>query len=111
MKNQSISRRGFLQLVAVGSTVAFVAGCQPAAPGASSGSPSTEVTELHFIKLAMSEAVQAYFEDTAVPGFSEKNPQYTVTVDMSDWGHLGEKLLTSFAGNLPVDLVETGSDW
>src|SRR5262249_32610919 len=35
----------------------------------------------------------------------------TVSVDMSDWDHLGEKLLTSFAGNLPVDLVETGSDW
>ena len=111
MKVQPISRREFMKLAAAGASVALLAGCQAAAPVAESGAPSSEVTELRFVKLAMNDPVAEYFEGTAVPGFNEANPNLTVTVDMSDWDHLGEKLLTSFAGNLPVDLVETGSDW
>jgi sn-glycerol 3-phosphate transport system substrate-binding protein len=111
MRIEPISRRDFLRVVAAGSAAAFVAGCQAPAPAAESGSPATEVTELRFVKLAMTDPVVEYFEGTAIPGFQDANPNLTVTVDMSDWGHLGEKLLTSFAGNLPVDLVETGSDW
>jgi sn-glycerol 3-phosphate transport system substrate-binding protein len=114
MRSHSLSRREFLRLAAAGSTVALVAACQPAGPAAQqaeAGNQSAEPIELRFIKLAMIEPVVAYFEDTAIPSFEEANPNMMVTVDMSDWGHLGEKLLTSFAGNLPVDLVETGSDW
>jgi multiple sugar transport system substrate-binding protein len=81
-------------------------GTAPAAPPA----PGKKV-ELRFIKLSMDTDVAEFFEKTAIPKFEEANPGYTVKVDMSDWGHLGEKLMTSFAGNLPVDLVETGSDW
>ncbi|RIK35532.1 MAG: hypothetical protein DCC55_30075 [Chloroflexi bacterium] len=113
MQDHPLSRREFLRLAATTSAVALVAACQPAPAGqtGAAGAPAGEVTELRFIKLAMIEQVTDYFEGTAIPGFEEANPNYTVTVDMSDWGHLGEKLLTSFAGNLPVDLVETGSDW
>jgi ABC-type glycerol-3-phosphate transport system substrate-binding protein len=111
MKIQPITRRDFLRVVAAGSATAFLAGCQMAAPAAESGSPAAEAIELRFVKLSMNDPVDAYFQDTAIPGFHEANPDITVTVDMSDWGHLGEKLLTSFAGNLPVDLIETGSDW
>ena len=114
MKSQSFSRRAFLKVVAAGSAVGLVAACQPAGQSTQTegaGAPAAAATELRFIKLAMIDPVTAYFEDTAIPGFEETNANMTVTVDMSDWGHLGEKLLTSFAGNLPVDLVETGSDW
>ncbi|MGQ9553660.1 MAG: extracellular solute-binding protein [Anaerolineae bacterium] len=72
---------------------------------------ATQQVELRFIKLSMSDKETEYFEGTAIPAFQEAHPGITVKVDMSDWGHLGEKLMTSFAGNLPVDLVETGSDW
>lgn len=114
MSSQPLSRRRFLKLATAGSAVALVAACQPPNPAAQSGGsggPAAAATELRFIKLAMIEPVTAYFEDNAIPGFQDANSNLTVTVDMSDWGHLGEKLLTSFAGNLPVDLVETGSDW
>ncbi|MEZ4862002.1 MAG: extracellular solute-binding protein [Caldilineaceae bacterium] len=114
MNRQSFSRRAFLKVVAAGSAVGLVAACQPAGQSAQtegSGGPAAAATELRFIKLSMIEPVTAYFEDTAIPAFEDANSNMAVTVDMSDWGHLGEKLLTSFAGNLPVDLVETGSDW
>lgn len=114
MKDYSLSRRSFLRLAAAGSAITAIAACQPAAPGAqtdAAGGQSVAPTELRFIKLSMIDPVTAYFEDSAIPGFEATNDNMSVTVDMSDWGHLGEKLLTSFAGNLPVDLVETGSDW
>ncbi len=104
------SRRRFLQsaTVVVGAGIlATLASCvAPAATG-----PSVEAVELRFVKLAMSDPVADYFTDSAIPGFEEANEGVTVTVDLSTWGQLGEKLLTSFAGNIPVDLVETGSDW
>jgi ABC-type glycerol-3-phosphate transport system substrate-binding protein len=109
-----VSRRDFLRLSATGVAGALLVACAPAAPAgqpAAGGEPAAAGGELRFIKLAMSEPEEAYFTGTAVPQFEELNPGYTVTVDMSDWGHLGEKMLTSFAGNLPIDLVETGSDW
>lgn len=117
MKFELLSRRDFLRMSGFLMAGAAVAACQPAAPPAAGPQTGAESAvsaapaELRFIKLAMSEPVAAYFEDTAIPSFQEANPNLSVTVDMSDWDHLGEKLLTSFAGNIPVDLVETGSDW
>lgn len=112
MSHNNLSRRHFLRLSALATAGALFAACAPSAPapGAAEGEAAA-AAELRFIKLAMSEGVTEFFEGTAVPKFEEANPNYTLTVDMSDWGHLGEKLLTSFAGNIPVDLVETGSDW
>lgn len=113
-----LSRRHFLVTASLGSAAALatLAGCAPqAATSAPEGeqpqAPAAEPVELRFIKLAMNDPVIEYFEKTAIPQFQEANPGVTVKVDMSDWGTLGEKLLTSFAGNIPVDLVETGSDW
>lgn len=104
------SRRRFLQTAAavagVGS-LAALAGC--AVP--ETAGPAVEDYELRFIKLAMADVVADYFNDTVIPSFEEANPGATIVVDMSTWGNLGEKLLTSFAGNIPVDLLETGSDW
>ncbi len=117
MPMQPLSRRQFLRLSALASVGAALAACAPAAapaqPAAGEGAPAPAgaVIELRFVKLAMSEPVSAYFNDTAIPGFMEANPNIKVQVDMSDWGTLGEKMLTSFAGNIPLDLVETGSDW
>lgn len=116
----SLTRRAFLKASAASSAavVAALAGCTPAAaPGTSdeqgtgSEAPAAQPVELRFIKLSMVESVNKYFTETAIPKFQETNPGVTVQVDMSDWEHLGEKLLTSFAGNLPLDLIETGSDW
>jgi multiple sugar transport system substrate-binding protein len=73
--------------------------------------PAAAPVELRFILLSHIDPVMKYFNETAIPGFQEANPGVTVAVDMSDWNHLGEKMLTSFAGNIPIDLVETGSDW
>ncbi|MBE0697836.1 MAG: extracellular solute-binding protein [Anaerolineaceae bacterium] len=113
-----ISRRVFLKGASLGSAAVFavVTGCTPQAPkageeAAKPNAPAAEPVELRFIKLSMIDEVTEYFEKTAIAKFQEANPGVTVKVDMSDWGHLGEKLLTSFAGNIPVDLVETGSDW
>lgn len=105
-----LSRRRFLQsasVVASAGIVAALASC--VAPAGTA--PAAEAVELRFVKLAMSDPVADYFTDTAIPEFEAANAGVTVTVDMSTWGQLGEKLLTSFAGNIPVDLVETGSDW
>ncbi len=134
MEKSKLSRRQFLGLAAAaaGASMALAA-CAPAAqptaaPAAeATTAPAAEATKapaatavpassgekvnLRFIKLSMSDPVSSYFNDTAIPGFQKANPNMTVTVDMSDWDHLGEKLMTSFAGNLPVDLIETGSDW
>lgn len=119
-----LTRRHVLQLTGAASLAGALAACggattapsgdgAPAAEAAATTAPapSGEKVELRFIKLAMDQDVETYFTETAIPAFQEANPGYTVAVDMSDWGHLGEKLMTSFAGNLPVDLVETGSDW
>lgn len=111
-----LSRRDFLRVSATGAVGAFLVACQTAAPSTqpaaeTGGQAAAEAVELRFIKLAMNEPQEEYFTGTAIPEFEAQNPGMTVTVDMSDWGHLGEKLLTSFAGNLPIDLVETGSDW
>ena len=118
MTKGTLSRREFLRLSATLTAGVVAAACAPAAapaqPAASSGAEpakAAETVELRFIKLAMSESVAAYFNDTAIPKFMEANPNIKVSVDMSDWDHLGEKMLTSFAGNLPLDLIETGSDW
>jgi ABC-type glycerol-3-phosphate transport system substrate-binding protein len=73
--------------------------------------PEAAPVELRFILLSHIDPVMKFFNETAIPSFQEAHPGVTVTVDMSDWGHLGEKMLTSFAGNIPIDLVETGSDW
>ncbi len=105
-----LSRRRFIQAAATvmgGGALAVLTSC--AAPPATA--PAVEPIALRFIKLAMSDPVADYFEGTAIPGFETAHGNATVTVDMSTWGQLGEKLLTSFAGNIPVDLVETGSDW
>ena len=125
--DRRITRRQFLRYAAGASgfgALSVLAACAPAAPAP--GAPATQGDtqkapeakapapasgELRFIKLAMGEAVTTYFNDTAIAGFEKANPGWKVKVDMSDWDHLGEKLLTSFAGNVPVDLVETGSDW
>ena len=108
---RKFSRRRFLQttsaVIGAGS-LAALAGC--VAPAAPTG-PAVEAYELRFIKLAMSDVIADYFHDTVIPEFEAANEGATVTVDMSTWGNLGEKLLTSFAGNIPVDLLETGSDW
>ena len=120
--SSQISRRRFLKLAAsLGGTAAITAlgGCQAptqATPAGGAGeaptnSPPPQAVELRFIKLSMADSVAPYFNDKAIPRFQEENPGITVKVDMSDWDHLGEKLLTSFAGNIPIDLVETGSDW
>jgi ABC-type glycerol-3-phosphate transport system substrate-binding protein len=132
--DRRISRRQFLRVAAgagsIGALTIVLAGCAPgsqapAAAPAAPAAPAAEATkapeaqapaggaggELRFIKLAMAEPVAAYFNGTAIPEFEKANPGLKVKVDMSDWDHLGEKLLTSFAGNIPVDLVETGSDW
>ncbi len=111
-----LSRRNFLRVSATSAVGAFLAACQTAAPSAqpaagSGSQPAAEAVELRFIKLSMNEPVDDYFTSTAIPEFEASNPGMTVAVDMSDWGHLGEKLLTSLAGNVPIDLVETGSDW
>jgi len=124
-----LSRRTMLRLAGLAGVAGVSAACgataTPApvattAPTVTQAEPTAAPTapaqtkqkgELRFIKLAMGDPVTQYFEKTAIPTFQEANPGVTVTVDMSDWGHLGEKLLTSFAGNVPVDLVETGSDW
>ncbi|NPV08241.1 MAG: extracellular solute-binding protein [Anaerolineae bacterium] len=118
-----LTRRHVLQLTggaALAGALAACAGATPApsgeaAPGAEevkAAPPAAgEQVELRYIKLAMDRDVEVYFTETAIPSFHEANPGYKVTVDMSDWDHLGEKLMTSFAGGLPVDLVETGSDW
>jgi len=115
-----LTRRRVLAISAGAALAGLAAACAPTPAAA----PATEVAEeptappkaekeveLRFIKLAMDRDVETYFQETVIPAFQEANPGYTVKVDMSDWGHLGEKLMTSFAGNLPVDLVETGSDW
>jgi len=104
----NLSRRDFLRLSATSAAGALLVACQAPAPAAQ---PDAASVELRFIKLSMNEAVDEYFTSTAITEFEALNPGMTVTVDMSDWGHLGEKLLTSFAGNIPIDLVETGSDW
>ncbi len=105
-----LSRRRFLQSVSVVAGAGILASLTSCvAPAATA--PTAEAVELRFIKLAMSDPVADYFTDTALPGFEAAHEGVTVTVDMSTWGQLGEKLLTSFAGNIPVDLVETGSDW
>jgi multiple sugar transport system substrate-binding protein len=120
--SKPISRRGFLKLAAsLAGTVAVAglggcAGSTPAPAGVKEGEtsakpPAPEAVELRFIKLSMADPVTQYFTETAIPQFEDENPGAKVTVDMSDWDHLGEKLLTSFAGNIPIDLVETGSDW
>jgi multiple sugar transport system substrate-binding protein len=118
-----ISRRDFMKAASLGSAAAFavLAGCTPAAPKEAekpaegeqpqAEAPAAEAVELRFIKLAMGEEIGDYFNKTAIPEFQAKNPGVTVKVDMADWGTLGEKMLTSFAGNIPIDLVETGSDW
>ncbi len=123
----SLTRRRALALTGGLAVTGVLAACG-ATPAPASESPTTapkavepaattapaatgQTVELRFIKLAMDRDVETYFNETAVPAFQEANPGYTVKVDMSDWGHLGEKLMTSFAGNLPVDMVETGSDW
>lgn len=106
----NLSRRSFLRgatALVGGSALAALAGC--VAPPAAA--PAEEPLELRFIKLAMSDPVADYFTGTAIPSFETAHGNATVTVDMSTWGQLGEKLLTSFAGNIPVDIVETGSDW
>ncbi len=116
-----VSRRSFLRMgasIGGAAALAAVAGCAPQAPApakegqqpASNPAPAQAV-ELRFIKLSMADSVTKYFNETAIPKFQEANPGVTVKVDMSDWEHLGEKMLTSFAGNLPMDLIETGSDW
>ncbi len=118
-----ISRRDFMKAASMGSAAAFavLTGCTPAAPSTAeqpaegeqpqAEAPAAQPVELRFIKLSMLEAVQDYFEKTAIPAFQDANPGVTVKIDMADWGTLGEKMLTSFAGNIPIDLVETGSDW
>ena len=128
MKEQKcISRRDFMKLATVlsGGMLVTLTGCAPATEPPAVEEPEeapeeeaptqepapAEEYELRFIKLAMGEAVQEYFEETAIPTFEADYPGCTITVDMSDWDHLGEKLLTSFAGNIPVDMLETGSDW
>jgi ABC-type glycerol-3-phosphate transport system substrate-binding protein len=80
-------------------------------PEAAAEQPAAAPVELRFILLSHIDPVMKFFNETAIPTFQEANPGVTVAVDMSDWGHLGEKMLTSFAGNIPIDLVETGSDW
>lgn len=119
MTSKRLNRRDFLRLSATAAAGMVVVACQAAAPPAAqsgtaageAAAPAKAPVELRFIKLSMDEPVAVYFEDTALPKFEEANPGLTVTVDMSDWDHLGEKMLTSFAGNIPIDLVETGSDW
>jgi len=119
-----MTRRHLLQAAGGATLAGVLAACAGATP-APSGEPAAEVeaaattapapsgkqVELRFIKLSMDRDVEAFFNETAIPSFLEASPEYTVAVDMSDWDHLGEKLMTSFAGGLPVDLVETGSDW
>lgn len=116
-----VSRRSFLKLTAnIGGAAVLtaVAGCTPQAPTTTkagekpaSNPPPAQAIELRFIKLSMVDSVSKYFNETAIKNFQDANPGVTVKVDMSDWEHLGEKLLTSSAGNLPLDLIETGSDW
>jgi ABC-type glycerol-3-phosphate transport system substrate-binding protein len=126
----TLSRRSVLKVAAGASVAGLLAACgatatpaavqteattapTAAAPAATTAPAQTggKGGELRFIKLAMDKDVEPYFNDTVIPGFQDANPGYTVKVDMSDWGHLGEKLMTSFAGGLAVDMVETGSDW
>ncbi|MHB0874474.1 MAG: substrate-binding domain-containing protein [Anaerolineae bacterium] len=122
----NLSRRSVLKVAAGASVAGLLAACgatatpapvqsQPTtAPAAATQAPAQaggQGGELRFVKLAMDKDVEAYFNGTVVSAFQEANPGYTVKVDMSDWGHLGEKLMTSFAGGLAVDMVETGSDW
>ncbi len=128
--NNRLSRRKFLTYSAGAGTLATLAACGAPAPAPvpqapaeapaeaptaeeakAPEQPAAEPFELRFIKLSMSDPVSEYFNGTAIPKFLEANPGATVTVDMSDWATLGEKMLTSFAGNMPIDLVETGSDW
>ena len=66
---------------------------------------------LRLIMLSMNEDTQLYFDELALPDFLETHPGYKVDVDLSTWGNLGEKMLTSFAGNIPVDVVQAGADW
>ena len=120
-----LSRRQLLTVsvsMAAAGVLAACAGAPTAAPATQPPEAPTEEAptappkvekevELRFIKLAMDRDVETFFHETAIPAFEEANPGYTVKVDMSDWGHLGEKLMTSFAGNVPVDLLQTGSDW
>ena len=124
-REAKLTRRQFLKVsVGLGTALGGVAlaGCAappPAtqAPGAAPAEttapaqPAAAPVELRFILLSHIDPVMEYFNKTAIPKFQEANPGVTVTVDMSDWDHLGEKMLTSFAGNIPIDLVETGSDW
>lgn len=112
------SRRKFLirsaALVSGATAGSVLASCAAPAPTpipAAATAPAVEPVELRFIKLAMSEPITEYFEKTAIPQFHDAHPGVTVKVDMADWGTLGEKMLTSFAANIPIDLVETGSDW
>jgi len=133
MEKRKLNRREFLRLSAAAATGAIIAACVPAAPQVVEVEKEVPVekvvketvvvekevvvekpakaVELRFIKLAMGDAVSTYFNETAIPKFEEAYPGLKVKVDMSDWDHLGEKCLTSFAGNIPIDLVETGSDW
>ncbi len=130
VQSGKLSRRRFLQYsVGYGAALAAMAACAaPPAPApqssdatqpeasapeqpAAAQQPDAAPVELRFILLAHIDPVMEYFNGTAIPAFQEANPGVTVAVDRSDWNHLGEKMLTSFAGNIPIDLVETGSDW
>jgi multiple sugar transport system substrate-binding protein len=124
--NHSVSRRQFLTYSAGVGALATLAACGAQAPAPAQQAPAAAPAagetkapeqpaaapvELRFILLSQIDPVMAYFNETAIPTFQEANPGVTVKVDMSDWNHLGEKMLTSFAGNIPIDLVMTGSDW
>ena len=129
MDRKEMTRRRFLSMTAAAAAGGLAVACQPAsqptpaqagtgaqdqataAPPPATAAPAAQKVELRFIKLSMGDKQGAYFNDTAVPKFGETYPNIALTIDMADWGTLGEKLLTSFAGNLAVDLVETGSDW
>jgi N,N'-diacetylchitobiose transport system substrate-binding protein len=98
------SRKGWFSVVGLAAAV-LVAACGGTSP--QSTNPADETGTLT-IWLMNGSAPQSVV-DGVNADFKAKYPKVTVNVEIQQWGDIGTKLDTAFAGSTPPDVVELGN--
>lgn len=89
---------------AIGLAIATVAAACGGSPATTPGSETGTLTVW-----LMTGSAPASVVDGVNADFKAKHPNVTVKVELQNWGDIGTKLDTGFAGSTPPDVVELGN--
>src|SRR5690348_17196965 len=96
-------RKAWFSVIGLAAAV-VVAACGGTSPQATNPADETGTLTIWLMKGSAPQSVDGVNAD-----FKAKYPKVTVNVEIQQWGDIGTKLDTAFAGSTPPDVVELGN--